>query len=371
MTTPLDQLTPVLREPQCLTTLGLAEWDLLIRQARRADLLPRLCILLAEQGALDAVPERPRNHLLAARVVADKHAQQVRWEISRIRRALAPTGLPLLLLKGAAYLAAGLPPARGRLFTDIDLLVPKEGLQAVERILLFHGWVTTHLDAYDQRYYRQWMHELPPLRHMHRHSILDVHHTILPETARLHPDPDKLRAAARPVPGMDGVQVLAPTDMVLHSATHLFHDGELNHGLRDLVDLDDLLRHFGADERFWRHLVRRAEELQLTRPLYYALRYTRSILGTPVPDAVMAAADAGRPPTPANAVMGALLRRALAPEHSTCDDRLTGVARWLLYVRSHYLRMPLCLLVPHLVRKSLKRREALAARPARLVITEK
>jgi hypothetical protein len=33
--------------------------------------------------------------------------------------------------------------------------------------------------------------------------------------------------------------------------------------------------------------------------------------------------------------------------------------------------MPLCLLVPHLVRKSLKRREALAARPARLVITEK
>jgi hypothetical protein len=42
--------------------------------------------------------------------------------------------------------------------------------------------------------------------------------------------------------------------MVLHSATHLFYDGELNHGLRDLVDLDDLLRHFsGADAASGRH----------------------------------------------------------------------------------------------------------------------
>jgi hypothetical protein len=371
MSTPLDQLTPVLRQPERLAALGLADWDLLLRQARRADLLPRLCMLLMEQGRLDTVPERPRTHLLAAKVVADKHAQQVRWEISRVRRALAATGLPLLLLKGAAYLAAGLPPARGRLFTDIDLLVPKDGLPLVERTLSFHGWFTTYLDAYDQRYYRQWMHELPPLRHRHRHSVLDVHHTILPETARLHPDPEKLRAAARPVPGMDGVQVLAPIDMVLHSATHLFHDGELNHGLRDLVDLDDLLRHFGQDDRFWRHLVRRAAELELMRPLYYALRHTHDILGTPVPETVLADADAGRPAALARTVMDALLRRALAPEHPTCGDRFTGVARWLLYVRSHYLRMPLHLLVPHLVRKSLKKREALAARPTRLVVNEK
>jgi len=371
MTAPLDQLTPVLRQPERLAALGHAEWDLLVRQARSADLLPRLCILLAEQDRLDAVPERPRTHLLATKVVAEKHAQQVRWEIHRIRHAIAPTGVPLLLLKGAAYLAAGLPPARGRLFTDIDFLVPKEELSTVERMLLAHGWVASHLDAYDQHYYRQWMHELPPLWHLHRHSVLDVHHTILPETARLHPDPDKLRAAARPVPGMDGVQVLAPIDMVLHSATHLFHDGEFNHGLRDLVDLDDLMRHFGVDECFWRHLVRRAKELDLRRPLYYALCYTRKILGTPVPEAVMAAAEAGGPSPFAGTVMDALLRRALAPEHPTCVERFTGVARWLLYVRSHYLRMPLHLLVPHLVRKSLKKREALAARPTRPVVNEK
>jgi hypothetical protein len=26
------------------------------------------------------------------------------------------------------------------------------------------GWAATHHDAYDQRYYRQWMHELPPMQ---------------------------------------------------------------------------------------------------------------------------------------------------------------------------------------------------------------
>ena len=34
------------------------------------------------------------------------------------------------------------------------------------------GWATTHHSPYDQRYYRTWMHELPPLRHAVRGSIL-------------------------------------------------------------------------------------------------------------------------------------------------------------------------------------------------------
>src|SRR3546814_9997045 len=43
------------------------------------------------------------------------------------------------------------------------------------------------------------------------------------------------------------------------------------------------------------------------------------------------------------------------PDHESCDGSLTAAARWLLYVRAHYLRMPLPLLLPHLLRKSLHR----------------
>lgn len=347
-----DLLLTSLRRPESLTSLQLEDWDLLVRQARRADLLARLSILLEKQGLLSEVPPQAGRHLDSARIVAEAHDRVVRWEVYQIRNALEDLNIPVILLKGAAYVIGGLPAGRGRIFHDVDILVPKADLDRVEQALRRKGWMSTHLDAYDQRYYRQWMHELPPLRHIKRKTVLDVHHTILPETARLSPDPHKLIAAARPLDGQGCLKILAPTDMVLHSATHLFHDGELEHGLRDLTDLDSLLRHFGRNQAFWTELVERAMELDLMRPLYYALRYTRSILGTPIPGTVQQSARAGRPVWFAPALMDTVFTRALAPDHPSCDTPFTGIARWFLYVRSHYLRMPLHLLIPHLIRKA-------------------
>lgn len=353
MTPASDWVVRVLRDPGLASALGLADWDMLIRQARHSWLLARIGAVLADHGLLEAVPERPRAHLEAARAVSDKQDRDVRWEVSRIRHALERLEVPVILLKGAAYAMAGLPAARGRLFSDVDILVPKERLAEVEAALMLHGWATTHHDAYDQRYYRRWMHELPPMRHVRRQTVIDVHHAILPETARLRPDPAKLRQASIPLEGHDRLRVLAPADMVLHSATHLFHDGELENGLRDLSDLDGLLRHFGRDPAFWEGLAPRARELELTRPLYYALRYVTAAFGTPVPAETMGAAAAGRPARPLAALMDALFARALAPDHPSCRDRFTGTARGLLYLRAHWLRMPPMLLLRHLTHKAL------------------
>ena len=123
---------------------------------------------------------------------------------------------------------------------------------------MLHGWASMHLDKYDQRYYRTWMHELPPMRHVKRLTVIDVHHAIVPETAAIRPDPGKLCAAACPVEKEQGICVLAPVDMVLHSAVHLFHDGEFENGLRDLIDIQRLLNHFGHTPSFWDSLVERA-----------------------------------------------------------------------------------------------------------------
>jgi hypothetical protein len=144
----------------------------------------------------------------------------------------------------------------------------------------------------------------------------------------------------------------------LHSATHLFHDGELEHGLRDLVDLDSLMREFEKNQNFWSDLTERAKELELVRPLYYALRYTARMLATPVPGEALQAANIGKPVLLVRSLMDALFSRALTPDHPSCDSRFTGLARWLLYVRSHYLRMPLHLLIPHLIRKAFHRKKA-------------
>ena len=78
---------------------------------------------------------------------------------------------------------AGRPAASGRVFADVDILIAQPLLGEAESLLTLQGWMSDKLDAYDQRYYRQWMHELPPLQHMRRSSVIDVHHAILPETA--------------------------------------------------------------------------------------------------------------------------------------------------------------------------------------------
>ncbi|MFZ0258269.1 MAG: nucleotidyltransferase family protein [Gammaproteobacteria bacterium] len=351
-------LLEVLRQPGRVQTLQERDWDLVVRQGRRANVLGRVCVLLEEHRLLNAVPQAARGYLLSDRRLASRHAASVRWEVNRILHALSPLNVPVILLKGAAYTLADLPPARGRLFYDIDILVPRESLNATEQALHQSGWISTHLDRYDQRYFREWMHELPPMQHSYRKTLLDVHHTITPLTSALHPQAAILRAGARPLQQHPGLYTLAPADMVLHSAVHLFYsDGEFEQGLRDLTDLSALLRHFSEHETgFWSKLIERAQELGLTRPLHYALRYTSKLLGTTIPATISSQAATNSPPRLAAQWRDQLFLRALKPAHPSCADWATDSARWLLYVRSHYLRMPLRLLLPHLIRKAVRRR---------------
>ena len=347
-------LLSLLRDPAVAIRFAPGEWDLLLRQAAGAGMSATVLSLLEDGGLLDAVPPAPREHLEWTRAVSDRHARAVRFEVARIREALASLGLPVILLKGAAYALAALPAGRGRVFSDIDILVPKDELGRVEAALMLAGWATTHHDAYDQRYYRQWMHELPPMVHIHRGNAIDVHHAILPETAPARPDPDKLRAAAVPVPGGEGLWTLGPHDMFLHSAVHLFWDGEFNHGLRDLFDLHRLALHFGARPGFWEGLAARARELELARPLFYALRYCARMLGTPVPAAVLAQAEqgGGRPNGALLALMDALFLRALRPPHPSCGGPAVALAHGALYIRGNWLRMPPLMLSRHLFHKA-------------------
>ena len=355
MTRSVDLVVEALLRPESVVSLRALEWDLLVRQARSANLLARLAWVLTQQGRMDTVPHAPRQHLQSALQLAMRQDIALRWEVECICIALSDSGTRLTLLKGAAYVMAGLTAARGRTFSDVDILVPKTGLGETESGLRIHGWQSAHHDAYDQRYYRQWMHELPPMRHIRRGTTIDVHHTILPETARVKVNTAALFGAVIAVAGHENLYVLQPTDMLLHSATHLFHEGDFEKGLRDLFDLDALLREFGATDGFWAQLVPRAVVLGLTRPLYYALRFTTLVLGTPVPADVIGAASVGKPVAPLAWLMDVCYLRALRPVHSSTTTAGTWPARFALYVRSHWIRMPMHLLAYHLGRKAFMR----------------
>lgn len=251
----------------------------------------------------------------------------------------------------------------GRLFADVDLLAPEAALGHVEARLVECGWHSAPLTPYDEHYYRLWTHELPPLTHPEREIELDLHHNVIMRTARLQPDARLLLEAARPVAG-SRYQVLAPIDMVLHAMTHLLYGGEMDDGLRDLVDLDDLLRHFARTEpRFWEGFWPRARQLDLERPAFYGLRYAARLLGTPVPEALLRESQSGAPPAPVVALMDRLVPEALFPQHPDYPSEVARAARLLLFMRSHWVRMPPVLLLRHLSYKFYRRHLGRGGRP--------
>ena len=348
---PRDLLVRILRTPELVSRLSMADWDIAVRQARAAGLLARLAHRLRRLDLSETIPAPARWHFDAAETLAQKQRLAVHWELQQIRQALTEAGLSAVVLKGGAYAAANLPAAEGRLFNDIDLLVPRAQLGKAENALMLAGWHPAPLSSYDRRYYRRWMHEIPPLQHATRETVNDLHHAILPLSARYRPDTELLLSRAIPLPSLPGLAILSTEDRILHSATHLFHDGDLPHGLRDLTDLDLLLRD-AASADFWPALIERAAELQLARSLYYALHYTQHFLDTPIPDTVFAHLRQTAPPRLTQAAMNAVFTRVLLPDHTSCRDAWTPAARLAAYVRAHWLRMPAHLLIPHLLHKA-------------------
>ncbi len=352
-------LTEVVNNPEAVVGFSDARLDLALRLARRARLLGRLAARLERVGALGELPPVARDQLRAALAMAVARERLARWEMNRIAYAARGLGdVQLIALKGCAYLLLELPNTAGRVFADVDLLTAESTLTLLEQELNAHGWRGQRLEPYDQRYYRRWTHELPPLTHIEREVEVDLHHNIIPRIARLKPSSAALIENSRAIEG-SAFRVLADEDVVLHAMVHLMFDSDLADKLRDLVDINDMLGHFARqDDGFWDRLCRRAAELDLTRPAFYSLRYCRALLGMPLPQEVLDNIAAWAPPRTLLALMDRLVPDALYPQHPDAPRRVAAAGRLLLYMRSHWLRMPPWLLAYHLAYKFVRSRFA-------------
>jgi Uncharacterised nucleotidyltransferase len=344
------------------------EWEAVISVAR-AEVL---AATLAERLADAALPPQIAALFADLRAAAKVQQNAALWEAEMARRALEPVGVRFVLLKGTAYAAAGLPCAAGRQIGDLDIMVAREDLDRAEAALLAAGWEWVKSDPYDDAYYRNHMHELPPLIHKDRDRMIDVHHTILPLTHRATPDAGVMLAAAVEIlpgtgrwheategpgagvcnastllaadsdpsdpfgatsPFRGGFNVLAPADMVIHCAAHVMADGDLSGGLRNLWDFGQLIHQFPGD---WEEMVERAELHGLGRAFERASRLDQRIFFH------WGFISGGRGDSTDPLFVRALTAR---------DDwgRPTRpFTRLFFTIRSHWLRMPPLMLARHL-----------------------
>lgn len=352
------QLLQLLCDPGRVRGLQLHDWDTLIRLARRARLLGVLAHRIRSQAEhLAAIPDCVRGHLDSATTYSAHRVHLLRMELAALASVL-PGEVRVAVLKGGAYIIQDLATARGRLPNDVDLLVSREDLRQTEAALLAAGWEAQAVDDYADRYYREWSHELPPLRFPGHPMEVDVHHTISPVTGRLHPDRALLFADLQELAGQRFL-VLHPLDQILHAAIHLFQDSELADNLRDLVDIDSLLRTHLQSADDWLALSVRARRHGVERPLWYALHYCRRWLATPVPEGL----PLRPPPRAMLRAMDWLYPRCTLPRLPDAPPPLArSIAVRLGAARYQWLRMPPGLLLRHLAHKSA---QAVRRRPAR------
>ncbi len=278
-----------------------------------------------------------------ARVRSAHDRRMLEFEAERIRRALLSSGIEPVLLKGAAYVALGLRAGQGRRVSDIDILVEERNLAETELLLREAGWQGDSATAsdYDQQYYRRWMHELPPMRHVKRRTLIDVHHRLLPRTARLQPRHDLMLAHAKAIKNK-GLRALDATDRFIHSAIHIFADGAFETAARSFIELHYLFADLTAEEE--RGLVDRAAEVNALRPVAGALWAVSHYFGSPNAHAILRSMGVTGMSWTFRQVIRIWVRGgALKP--------LAGLA---LYGRSHVLRMPSGMILKHLISKAFK-----------------
>lgn len=344
-------LISILRDAGWIRQMTLEDWDSTIVLARRSRLLGVVSHrLLGNAELATQLPGKVVGHLVSATRFSRHRVQLLEQELAAVDAAISPE-VSVTILKGVAYSRQRLSMAEGRLPSDLDLMVRKEDLSRAEAALRQAGWRSEVQDDYDQRYYREWSHEIPPMRRPGSPVEIDLHHTITPITGRLRPKTDALFEDLQPL-SATRFKVLHPLDQVLHAIVHLIQDSELTGKLRDLVDIDGLIREHVVSENRWDELFERSRVHDFERPLWYALRYCNRLFGLEVP------ANAVAPPSALEVrAMDMLLPAILLPRLPSRSGPPSSIrlANFAGLVRYHWLRMPPALLAKHLVVKSARR----------------
>ena len=353
-TTLVKLLIKAVLRPECLATLDDLQWEKILQLGRLHGISGRWFEQLENQGLISRLPPSVVNHLWSDQLIGLENERMVRWEADRVQHALAKLNIKFVLLKGAAYVLLGLSPGNKRVASDVDILVPFNRLDEVEAAFKENGWHLKAEDTYDERYYREWMHELPPLQHNVRGAWLDVYHNIVPRTSRLCPDASSLLEGAIVVSGTKYL-ALCPADMAIHSILHGFYGGEFLSAFRDILDVHELLTDLpAAHPTFWADFTRRVAALKIERSVFYALRYAMLFFDTRVPENTLEILATAAPNPITLALMDfAIGRMVIGGPRTTHSERL---AAQLLLARSHWIKMPPLMLFKHLSHKFAKRR---------------
>lgn len=316
-----------------------ADWTEFLQQARQHGLTARFYHVLEREQLLAAAPEKVKQHGLSGARYAVKQQHSLFFELQQLENVFSGADYPCLLLKGAAYRGLALPVSYGRLFSDIDILVPAEKMTDARNRLFFTGYSEGSLSDYDRHYYLNWTHQNPPLQHYQRGTVIDLHHHIYPvassRTINIAP---VFEYAVQ----INGSAFSAPVaaHLFIHAAVHLFYQEETHKLLKDLIDLNALLLEV-AEQQQLSLLLEHSQEMSVQSAVANACVVLHRLFGNAVAEQQIANYHHFYQPSVCRLLLMIL-----------SGNRFTGwIAQQLWFIRGHSLKMRWSVLLYHSLAK--------------------
>lgn len=269
-----------------LRGIDVASWHQLVDQAAWHGVAPLLYYRLRHVENL-VIPQEPSARLRHLYLHCLLKNRAILEQLSEIVRETTKAGCSVLVLKGACLSYCVYQEAALRPMADIDLLARPHDVENVQR----------HLNTLGYRYAAQSPaidysehHHLRPLSKVGAVDV-EVHHDLAPEGAPFKHDIIGLwdRSTRTRVGDLD-IPHPAPDDLLLHVCTHAAYNDEFLLGLPAACDVDAVVHRMGH-QLDWDRLVQTANSDGRSRFAYAALRLTRALLETPIPEDALASLD--------------------------------------------------------------------------------
>lgn len=219
--------------------------------------------------------------------LAQLQAMRQRFELLRLLDALQGAGVEAIVLKGLALREIIYPDPALRPSGDVDLLVRLAAVPIVEAALQGLGYEPDETVLPREWWRPDNIHHLVPYHLPEREVQVEVHWDLAMPRNRLAIDIDGVwsRAQTTLIAGRP-VRALDPVDLVVHLGLHFAAVSLLQTGLRHLVDVAEVARHFES-RLDWPEVAARAASWKAWRYVYLVLCLARELLDAPVPAAAL------------------------------------------------------------------------------------
>ncbi len=322
-----------------------ADWTLLLHQSRDQALLGSMYVLCQHHQLLKLLPAVVLDHFWSGFVYAEKQKNTLVQELLELEHCFAGAAYPCVLVKGCAYRLGLYQFAKGRIFSDIDLLVPAQHFTDALARLQDAGYLEFEISDYDRRYYQRWSHQNPPLTHFLRGAGVDLHHHIFPVSSQEKILVEPLIAAAAPL-ALSVFSLPAPAYLFVHAAVHLFYQEESHKLVKDLVDLQQLYLEV-CQRQSVSAIVEAAEQSQAQAAVFYALDMLQWLFQLAIPAAELQALQ------PFASERRRRYMRFLLQQLLQKQSFWHRSAHLLWFIRGHLLKMGPTTLLYHSVAKAL------------------